>query len=564
MITGTGFFCIRFYIKSFPQQKLTRNIEKEEDAIEFAKRLENTSRILNTLIGKNYVPAYPIYIIAVLFASDAATKIDLSASTHAYFYELIIKVVIARGRNNLEYDITASYLSFLAYSMFKNRSDFTEKEYRETHSSFEDKYEIRRPFDKKKAQLISQHILSEQEGVYKFKHNFMYYYFVASFLKDNLYKDDRIQEDIKAICGALYVEEYANILLFLAHLSKDPFIIDQLKHKALTIFKGIPYAELDKDVGFLGDISDKLEKLTLDDMDKQQARQKMLREKDKDESLERGFLLRYDGPVRQEVFDANPLLQLISSLKTIEILGQILKNYPGTIEGSEKFGIAECCYCLGLRTLAFSFEVLKENEEGLISDIVKIVRERHLGEHEREGSIDETKIKRLAREAIINLTQILSFSLIRRISLSVGTPELFPIYKKLVDKMEVPSVQLIDCSLQIDQANSFPDAKIIKLSEAFSSKWLALDILRKLVVQHLYLFEVPRPKIQRVCAKLSIRYKLLQAVDPKRKMIESKVLDSHKFYIRQPSCECLCSYVVFAFPELTALSSLFRDRINCF
>ena len=42
------------------------------------------------------------------------------------------------------------------------------------------------------------------------------------------------------------------------------------------------------------------------------------------------------------------------------------------------------------------------------------------------------------------------------------------------------------------------------------------------------------------------------------------VLDSGKFYIRQPSCEGLFSCVLFAFLELTVLSSLFRDRINCF
>jgi len=41
-------------------------------------------------------------------------------------------------------------------------------------------------------------------------------------------------------------------------------------------------------------------------------------------------------------------------------------------------------------------------------------------------------------------------------------------------------------------------------------------------------------------------------------------LDSGKFCVRQPSCEGFYSCVLFAFLELTVLSSLFRDRINCF
>ncbi len=42
------------------------------------------------------------------------------------------------------------------------------------------------------------------------------------------------------------------------------------------------------------------------------------------------------------------------------------------------------------------------------------------------------------------------------------------------------------------------------------------------------------------------------------------LLDSGKFCISQPSCEGFYSCVLFAFLELTVLSSLFRDRINCF
>ena len=471
---------------------LTTNVDLNQNAIELARRIDSVSKTLDTLIGKNYVPAYPIYILSVLLAFDTTTPIDLSASTHGYFYELIIKIVIASGRTSNEYDIAASYLAFLAYKMFKGRHfEITDDQFKDIHREFLDKYVIDRSFEKMKSQLKEQHIIVEHSGIYSFKYKFMYYYFVASYLRDNLSRAEEVKQDISILSDALYIEEYANIMLFLAHLSKDPYIIEEMIKKAGMIFSDLKPTTLETDIEFLGGLEDVTKEIEIEAREKEQLRSELLEEKDRIGS-ERYLIKQYDEPVDDDVFDSNPALQLCASLKTLEIMGQMLKNFPGSMEASDKIKLTDSCYGLGLRTLTFALDIVRKNERELLSEFMNIIRNKN-------GELNFEKVSQKARESIVWVSQIISFCTIKRISYSVGTPELFPIYKKMLISYPFASVKLIDCSLEIDQAAHFPDRKIIQLAKDINKQWFPLQILKRIVALHLYLFEVPHDQRQRVC-----------------------------------------------------------------
>ena len=113
--------------------------------------------------------------------------------------------------------------------------------------------------------------------------------------------------------------------------------------------------------------------------------------------------------------------------------------------------------------------------------------------------------------------------MIKRSSYSVGTPELFPIYKKMMEKYSFASIKLVDCSLAVDQALRFPDSKIISLAKEMNKRWFPLEILRRIVALHLYLFDVQHKKRQRVCQELDIQYKYFQSASPRRKLLKGKV-----------------------------------------
>ena len=115
----------------------------DQGEINFVRNLNRINDTLNTLIGKNYVPAYPVYVLSVLQALDAATPIDISASTHGYFYELFIRTTLARGKSNVDFDIIASYLAYIAYQLQVRRVTIvSDSELRNIHEGYEDQYDI--------------------------------------------------------------------------------------------------------------------------------------------------------------------------------------------------------------------------------------------------------------------------------------------------------------------------------------------------------------------------------------------------------------------------------------
>ena len=103
------------YYSVLPLGKARRNrlVEKwlllngdiDQNTSAFVHNLAQVTTTIDTLVGNNYVPAYPPYVLAVLQGADAGSEIDVNASTHGYLYELFIKAAIARAGSAVAYNI---------------------------------------------------------------------------------------------------------------------------------------------------------------------------------------------------------------------------------------------------------------------------------------------------------------------------------------------------------------------------------------------------------------------------------------------------------------------------
>lgn len=524
-LTG-GFVPFGYYrIQPFGHVRRNALVEKwlllgadnEINSGEFAHHMTMITRTLDTLIGENYVPAYPVYVLSVLQASEAATPIDTRASTHGYFYELFIRINLSRGRTTNHYDVTSAYLAFLAYQLFSRKMrEIDHEQFAEIHTEYEKRYQIKREFGRMRSELIQQDMLVTHNDKYRFKYPFIYYYFVASYMRDHIH-EDTVRDEVSELSKMLYVEQYANILLFLAHLCKDPVIIGQMLRASEDVYCEIKPALLYGDIEFLENLGDVAETIILEERDTRQTRQDRL------ESLDHEHEVEGSEEYIEESLDwedapsttINPIMKLNAALKTLQILGQILKNFPGSMEGQKKYKIADSCYRLGLRTLSIGLNLIRDKEKELLQEFIDVLFERH-------PNFDANEVKSRAQKTLFGLAQIISFTLVKRISNAVGSPELFVTYEQIVkekDSPASPAVRLVDASLAIDHARHFPDCKIIELSKQLRKKWFAHCILQYLVVEHLYLFDVDFRIKQRLCQALGIAYKRMQSTDPSRKML---------------------------------------------
>jgi hypothetical protein len=202
------------------------------------------------------------------------------------------------------------------------------------------------------------------------------------------------------------------------------------------------------------------------------------------------------------------VLRINVAFKTIQILGQILKNFPGSLKGPTKLEIAQECYFLGLRTMRALLNIIEQNRDDIIAHVVQNVLAGETGD-------DEAK-DRKAKRIITGLIELISVSIIKKISVSVGSESLSQTYEELLGKHNTLAVQLIDLSVKLDHFRSFPNDEFVALSEANQNSLFPTLILRSLALNHFYRFPVQREMKQRVCGKLGIEIKTVNLLEQKR------------------------------------------------
>ena len=447
----------------------------------FARQLENTTQTLNTLVGKNYIPSYPVYVLSVLQALDSATPVDITASTHGYFYELFIRTTLARGRSSKDFDVISSYLAFVSYQMQEKEVKIvSDTELKEIHQAFERQYDIERSFKRLKRQFVDQGVLIKVNDGFKFKYSYIYNYFVASYMKDHI-SEPRIRQMLAHITRSVHTENNANILLFLAHLSKDPAIINELLSASNDLYLGYMPAALKDDIDFLVHLWSDLPEAVYEENDPKANRKAMLAEMDRNSPPDVGMDDSGHDQDEWEVDTENPIVQFVTALRHLEILGQVLKNFPGSLEAPIKLDIARECFHLGLRSLSAVLKMVQAEQSAILQEIAQEIQ------HQRPD-LAMGEIQARAKESLTGLVHVLSYGLIKRIAMAVGSRDLFNTYEKLLKESQTPAFSLINVALNIDNRNKFPASIIKNAATEFHNAPLPLSVLRHLAVAHFRLF----------------------------------------------------------------------------
>jgi hypothetical protein len=455
-------------------------------------------------------------LLSILQAHESNRPVDTSASTYGYFYEIFIRAALAARSTTTQFDIKSAYLSFLAYHVFATgKHEFDESDWRSLHAQYVKVYALTLSYEDLRNDLIEGHAIDAVEDSHRFKYSYVYYYFVASYLKDHI-TEDEIRNQIKKLSANLHDEDAANILLFLAHLSKDPFIIDTMLANAATVFNEVEAATLDEQFSFLEGAETLAQEIAYEERDLSETRRRRLElQDDFERKIEEVETDNGDESMslREEFKETEDYLMRIgAAFRTVQILGQILKNFPGSILAERKLRLAKECYSVGLRTLGSALTMFDKHQEGTLRFIVDSLKAEN-----PEMSRDELAI--VANRTVVGLAHLATYGMITRIAHAVGSPLLTETYKEL--KIENPStaVGLIHTALQLEQSHSFPQAELTKFAKELERRPWPLGILRHLVVNHFHVFPVKFQTKQSVCSKLGIPYKTQQAPNPRVKLL---------------------------------------------
>lgn len=467
------------------------------------KEIVKIKRILKPILMQSFVPKYPLYLLVIIKAIESGTPHNLDKSSNGYYFEILIKDSLACIEvDNNETDKIYQYLTDLAYEILLNPNQaLTSEEWRSFHKkhlSYYDMNEDQLVYKDLQNKFCNEKVIRYSTSGYEFYYPYVYYFFIAQFLARNINKNE-VKEKIKELCNNLHITENANILMFLTHLSKDDFIINEVLNSAKKIFKGVSPLKLEDDIDIINSLCDKVSPLIIEDVNVREHR-KIVNEKldefERSTSDESGKSREQIAAGNEEDAEVSNVIEKLDltnkGFKMLDIIGQILKNYYGSMSGEDKKVLCEEHFQLGLRMNHYFIEDLKNENENLVKYIASVIIEKGL-DHNTE------RAEKLAKRILYFMGGFITYNSILKIGTSIGTTDLERTFERVKERLPFNSVELIYLFIKIEYYETFPYTEVSRYYRENINNKIVKQIIQTMVKRHLYMYETNRTEKQRLC-----------------------------------------------------------------
>lgn len=194
------------------------------DPDEAATLADKARGVVDAVLGKNLVPSYPVFVLTILESSVTAGESGHAGSSYGHYYEYAVTKPLREGSTGAEFGVYSEVLSALAYTRLTGGGRAAEKEELagliRRHAPDGDPDSMIRTFLKSKT-------LRETGAEYEFASAHAYHYFAALYLSRNI-SGGEVRDKIAAVFSQLGDGDNAGVALFLAYLSSDPFVTEQI------------------------------------------------------------------------------------------------------------------------------------------------------------------------------------------------------------------------------------------------------------------------------------------------------------------------------------------------
>lgn len=488
-----------------------------EEIIEDSILSDNVLRLIelvDKLMGKNMFPKYPCFILLIMQQIEWQIPIDTQSVPYIHYYQSIITRAFEDSKYKIvELDTKYTFLSYIAHAIFCSEiKKITYSEIKTVYDNYYEKVKRHFNFDDIIEDFINVNILEKTPNHYSFKYQYLYNYFVSLYIIDGINKQDPdIKEIIDRLISSIHKEEFANIILFITYLSKDKSIIELLIKKANSIFDDIEPCDFDKHTNFLNSLISQIPKLIMQDRSPKENVDDLMKVKDEIDNYEDDTIFEEESETNEELSEEEKrVIEIASkineSIKTVQILGQVIKNSPGSIDADVKIKVTISCFSLGMKALNRFIKIVEENINSFVLFIEDIIRKEKGNEIDLENEIEREKIENLSKKIAFYILEFISIVFVKNISRAIGSNKLEEIFSEVLSENQLTSYKLINASIEIDYIEGFPDINITNLAEELSKNFFAFELLKMLVAEHFEFHEVNFKIKQRICSKLNISY----------------------------------------------------------
>jgi len=503
--------------------------EKFIDQNDVRRKIDTALNHIKTIIGKGYIPSYPFYLLSILQSIESGNTQNQNYSVHGFYYEHLINECFNKAvKDKKEIGLFYNYLTHLCFHLFELRvPELTMEQYAEYHALYCSKFDLSYNSESILKTLHSAKLISVNDTIH-IKEKYIYYFFVAKFISNNISKEET-KSLVSKMSLRIFNDEYASIIMFVTHLSKDEFIIQEIIENAKAIFPNTKECQLQEDISSINELIESIPNQVLELMDVNKNRESAVAEEDENERLENEVedeTTDYSNlGLEDDIADIDVYARITRAFKTIDLLGQISKKYWGELDGDQKLELVNTTYNLGLRTLGFYLDLLQKNKDHIIEYVKELISEKHI----KDSFSLKENIEDTARDFIFRMSFLSSFGLTKRVSNSIGYDKLKNSFEKAMESNPVNSVRLIDLSIKLGFSSIKSQVETIKeYEENMTGNKLSFMVLRNLAIDHLHMFDTDYKTRSRLCQILKITEKEQLIIDATSKVKKKEILHTTK------------------------------------
>lgn len=474
-------------------------IEESIEERELYDQCDDLKSRLDAIIRKNIVPAKPIYILMLLQMFEAYSQQNLELSSHGHCYQqLIYQAFDHAGIPKNEIDKYLNVLTELSWVLHKNDGVINQhglevffKDYEKTYLPVDGPTVIKK--------LKSNSILTEQDSKIQFKYPYLYYFFAAKKIAESFSTNEEVKDEVRKLIANLHREDYANILVFVTHHTKEAWVLSEIKDALDSFFVDYDAATLSRDqLAFMDEFIAKIPNLVLEQREIREERVKHNKNLDDMEQEE--------SPENLVAVDI--LANINKTFKGMEISGQIIRNRHATLTRKALLDLANQSAMSGLRFLNFFIHISDTTK----TEVIKYI-ETKLQEH---PNLTNSEVQHDAKDVFLQITYGVINGVVRKIASSIGSKEASEIYASIEKSAPTPAVILLNQAIELHFKRNLDLQSISLTSEKLKNNPICTRILKEMVIQHTYMFPVGYKEKQQLAELLNFSMQGQRLLDLKK------------------------------------------------
>ena len=186
------------------------------------------------------------------------------------------------------------------------------------------------------------------------------------------------------------------------------------------------------------------------------------------------------------------------------MLGQIIRNFPDSLDGARKVQILDAAIRLGLRSLETGLDMIRKWDLRFEEIMQLNSTSQDMSEDQKEAVEHLIKMWRVLVGALRRYGCYLSLV---EISRAVGVQDLEDAYSNAIATIgETPATKLVELALMLDHGKTFPFTEAQRLKKFLpNDAHLARAVMSDLIVRHTRRFDYKRETLRRIAGLIQVK-----------------------------------------------------------